>query len=59
MGWPDKMVATALNDPAPLLRELDAENDELVVRERLAGGRYDTWQSRVAEEWLRRKSDAR
>lgn len=55
--WADKMVGDALNDPAPLLRELDAENDELAVRERLAGGRYNTWQSRVVEEWLRRKSD--
>lgn len=59
MGWPEKMVADALNDPSPLLRELDAENDELAVRERLSAGKYNTRQSGVANEWLRRRSEDR
>jgi hypothetical protein len=57
MGWPEKMVADAINNPSPLLRELDAENDEIAVRERLSAGKYNTWQSEVVNEWLRRKSE--
>jgi hypothetical protein len=58
-NWADKFVADALNDPDPLLRELDAESDELSVRSRLAAGKFNTWESGVVEEWLRRKSDDR
>ena len=59
MGWAENMVAMAVNDPTPLLRELDAEGDELAVRERLAAGKYNTWQSGVVNEWLRRRTDER
>lgn len=54
-----KAMFSGLSDPKPLLAELDAENDELSARERLAAGKYNTWQSGVVEEWLRRKSEER
>lgn len=56
-GWAEKMIADSLNNPSPLLLELDTENDEISVRERLSAGKYNTWQSGVVNEWLRRKSD--
>lgn len=38
---------------------LDAENDELGVRARLAEGRYNTRRSELAEEWLKRREETR
>ena len=54
-----KAMFSGLSDPKPLLDELDSENDELAARERLVAGKYNTWQSGVVEEWLRRKSEER
>jgi hypothetical protein len=54
-----KFMFSGLSDPKPLLAELDSEDNELSVRERLAAGKYNTWQSGVVNEWLRRKSEER
>jgi hypothetical protein len=54
-----KAMFPSLTDPKSLLAELDAENDELAARNRLASGKYNTWQSGVVSEWLRRKSEER
>lgn len=46
-------------DAQSFFAELDAEDNELVVRERLAAGRYNTRRSALAQEWLRRRERAR
>lgn len=46
-------------DPQTFFAELDAENNELEVRERLAAGRYNSRRAALAEEWLRRREDER
>ncbi|MGB4765834.1 MAG: hypothetical protein WBH09_02885 [Rugosibacter sp.] len=54
----DALVAR-IETPESLLARLDAEDNELEVRARLAGKRYNSRNSALAEEWLRRKEDAR
>ena len=46
-------------DAQSFFAELDAEDNELVVRERLAAGRYNTRRSALAQEWLRRREHAK
>lgn len=47
------------SDPQPFFAELDAESNELAVRERLVAGRYNSRRAPLAEEWLRRREEAR
>lgn len=39
--------------------KLDAEGNDLSVREALAAGRYNSRRAPLAEEWLRQREDAR
>jgi len=58
-----KLLAEALakgsETPQSFLAKLDAEDNELGVREALASGRYNSRRAALAEEWLRRRDDAR
>lgn len=58
-----KFLADALTKGStgtePFLARLDAANNELEVRERLAGGQYNSRHAALAQEWLRRKEEAR
>lgn len=52
-------IAKGPDGPQSFLARLDAANNELEVRERLAGGQYNAKHAALAEEWLRRREDAR
>lgn len=52
----DALVAR-IETPESLLARLDAKDNELEVRAGLAAGRYNSRNSALAEEWLRRKED--
>jgi hypothetical protein len=58
-----KLLAEALakgpESPQSFFAKLDAEDNELGVREALAASRYNSRRAALAEEWLRRKEDAR
>lgn len=58
-----ELLAEALTkgreSPQSFLTRLDAADNELEVRERLAGGQYNSRHATLAQEWLRRKEDAR
>lgn len=58
-----KLLAEALAkgpvSPQSFLARLDAANNELEVRERLAGGQYNSRHAALAQEWLRRKEEER
>lgn len=58
-----KILAEALQrepeSPQSFFAKLDAEDNELFVRETLAAGRYNSRRAALAEEWLRRKDEAR
>jgi len=54
----DAMVAR-VETAESFLARLDAEDNELDVRQFLATGKYNSRNSALAEEWLRRKEDAR
>lgn len=54
----EALLKRASETPQDFFDKLDAENDELAVRETLAAGRYHA-RSGLAVEWLRRREEAR
>lgn len=54
----EALLKRASETPQDFFDKLDAENDELTVRETLAAGRYRS-RSGLAIEWLRRREEAR
>ena len=43
----------------PFMQQLEAHNNELDVRERIAHGQYNAQHLAIAQEWLRRKEESR
>ena len=43
----------------PFMQQLEAHDNELEVREHIANGTYNTQSLAIAQEWLRRKEEAR
>ncbi len=43
----------------PFLQQLEAYDNELEVRERIAHGQYNAQHQAIAQEWLRRKEESR
>lgn len=48
-----------MTQPKDFLARLDAHNSESDVRERLARGAYNSQKASLANEWLRRREEAR
>ncbi len=43
----------------PFMQQLEAHDNELEVRDRIAHGQYNAQHLAIAQEWLRRKEEAR
>lgn len=52
-------LANGPESPQAFFAKLDVDDNELAVRETLAAGRYNSRRAALAQEWLRRREDAR